>query len=294
MDEYLEAMADDMTKALEALARDLAKIRTGRATPKLVDGVVVNVTAYGATMPLNQLATIQAPDARLLVISPWDKSTVADIERAIRQVVDQAIVSTEVVDIFDAAGIKKPDLSILDDDFLAEVRGMEHPNLALELLKKLLNDELRTRRKTNLVQSRKLAEMLEDAIRRYQNKLLTATEVLEEVIGLAKDIKKADAEGRALGLTDYELAFYHALGDNDSAREVLGTDKLRELAIVLVERVRQTATIDWSLKESVRARMKVMVKRLLRQYGYPPDMQALATETVLQQAELLAEFEVGG
>lgn len=245
-----------------------------------------------------QVAFFQAVNARLQKFEYTGdgegRKTSAEIELAIRQVVDKALVSNQVIDIFDAAGLKKPDLSILSDDFLAEVKGMEHQNLALELLKKLLGDELRARRKTNLVQSRKLADMLEEAIRRYQNKLLTATEVLEELIGLAKDIKKADAEGAALGLTDYEVAFYHALADNESARQVLGTEKLRELAIVLVERVRQNATIDWSIKESVRARMKVMVKRLLRQYGYPPDMQALATETVLQQAELLAEFAVGG
>ncbi len=169
---------------------------------------------------------------------------------------------------------------------------MQHQNLALELLRKLLNDELRSRRKTNLVQSRKLAEMLEDVIRRYKNKHLTNTQVIEELIGLAQDIKKADAEGQKLGLSDYELAFYHALANNKSAQEVLGVDKLRELAIVLVERIRKNTTIDWSLKESVRARMRITVKRLLRQYGYPPDMQALATETVLEQAKLLSEYQV--
>lgn len=279
------------------LGLDNGKTRFNQEVITLGKALALAVPHPQAMAVKERVAFFQAVNARLQKFeytgNGSGRKSSADIERAIRQVVDKALVSDQVIDIFDAAGLKKPDLSILDDDFLAEVKGMEHPNLALELLKKLLNDELRARRKTNLVQSRKLAEMLEDAIRRYQNKLLTATEVLDELIGLAKDIKDADTEGQALGLTDYELAFYHALADNDSARQVLGTDKLRELAIVLVDRIRQTATIDWSLKESVRSRMKVMVKRLLRQYGYPPDMQALATETVLQQAELLAEFEAG-
>jgi type I restriction enzyme R subunit len=241
-----------------------------------------------------QVAFFQAVNARLQKFEyTGEGKSSAEIETAVRQVIDKAIASDQVIDVFDAAGLKKPDISILSDEFLAEVKGMAHQNLALELLRKLLNDELRSRRKTNLVQSRTLAEMLEDAIRRYQNKLLTTTEVIDELIGLARDIKQADAEGEALGLSPYELAFYHALAANQSAQDVLGTEKLRELAIVLVERVKQNTTIDWSIKESVRARMKVMVKRLLRQYGYPPDMQALATETVLEQARLLAEYEAG-
>lgn len=279
------------------LGLDNGKDRFNKEVLTLSKALALAVPQPQAMAVKEQVAFFQAVNARLQKFEysgdGEGRKTSAEIELAIRQVVDKALVSNQVIDIFDAAGLKKPDLSILSDEFLAEVRGMEQQNLALELLKKLLADELRARRKTNLVQSRKLADMLEEAIRRYQNKLLTAAEVLEELIGLAKEIKKADAEGAALGLTDYEVAFYHALADNESARQVLGTEKLRELAIVLVERVRQNATIDWSLKESVRARMKVMVKRLLRQYGYPPDMQALATETVLQQAELLAEFAVG-
>ena len=279
------------------LTLDNGKARFNKETLALSKALALAVPHPKAMAVKERIAFFQALNARLQKFeytgNGGKRKTGAEIETAIRQVIDRALVSEQMIDIFDAAGIKKPDISILDDEFLAEVKGMEHPNLALELLKKLLNDELRARRKTNLVQSRKLAEMLEEAIRRYQNKLLTAAEVLEELIGLAKEIKDADAEGESLGLSDYELAFYHALANNDSARQALGQDKLRELAVVLVDRVRKTATIDWSIKESVRARMKVMVKRLLRQYGYPPDMQALATETVLQQAELLAEFEVG-
>lgn len=237
-----------------------------------------------------KIALFQAVKARLqkFEVTSGGKTT-EEIETAIRQVVDHAITSNQIIDIFGAAGIPKPDISILSDEFLEEVKAMPRKNLAFELLKKLLNDEIQARIRKNIVQSKKLAEMLENAIRRYQNNLITAAEVIQELIELAKDIKKADARGEELGMSEQELAFYDALSNNESARQVLGNDKLRELAIVLVDRVKQNATIDWSIKESVRARITVMVKRLLRQYGYPPDKQAIATETVLQQAQLFTE-----
>lgn len=215
-----------------------------------------------------------------------------EIETAIRQVVDQALVSDAVINIFDEAGIKNPDISIISDDFMAEVRGMEHQNLAVELLQKLLKDEVKARSRTNIVQSRKLSEMLSDSLRRYRNQVVSVTDVLEELLELAKDTKAANARGEEMGLEPYELAFYDALSQNQSAQDVMGVDKLRELAIVLVERIRKNASIDWNLKESVRSRMKVAVKRLLRQYGYPPDMEALAIELVLEQAKVFTEFEV--
>jgi type I restriction enzyme, R subunit len=215
-----------------------------------------------------------------------------EIETAIRQVVDQALVSATVTNIFDEAGFKTPDLSIVSDEFVAELLGMEHKNLAVELLQKLLKDEIKHRSRTNIVQSRKLAEMLDDALRRYRNQVISVIDVLEVLLELAKDTNAANARGEELKLEPYELAFYDALSQNHSAQEIMGVDKLRELAIVLVERIRKNASIDWNLKESVRARMKVAVKRLLRQYGYPPDMEALATELVLEQAKVFTEHEV--
>jgi type I restriction enzyme R subunit len=215
-----------------------------------------------------------------------------EIETAIRQVVDQALVSDTVINIFDEAGIKNPDISIISDEFLEEVQDMEHKNLAVELLKKLLKDEIKAKSRTNIVQSRKLSEMLEDALRRYRNQVISVTDVLQELINLSKDTKAADARGEELGLKPYELAFYDALSQNDSAKDVMGVPKLKDLAIVLVSRIKKNASIDWNLKENARARMKVMVKRLLREYGYPPDMQALAIELVLEQAKVLADFEV--
>ena len=242
----------------------------------------------------DEVAFFQAVKARLAKFDGTGSGrTDEEMETAIRQVIDRALVSEQVVDIFDAAGLKKPDISILSDEFLLEIRGMEHKNLALEVLKKLLNDEIRARAKKNLVQSRKLEEMLEDALRRYHNKAITSAKVIEELIALGKEIRDSDSQAGEMGLSDYEYAFYTAVAHNDSARELMQQETLRELAVVLTERVRQNTSIDWTLKESMRAKLRVIVRRTLRQYGYPPDMQLLATETVLKQAELLAEELVG-
>ena len=236
-----------------------------------------------------EVAFFQAVKARLAKFDGAGLGrTNEEIETTIRQVIDQALVSEKVIDVFDAAGIKKPDISILSEEFLLELKGMEHKNVALEVLKKLLNDEIKSRSKKNLVKSKSLMEMLENAIKKYQNKILTAAEVMEELIELSQEIVNMDAESSELGLTDFEYAFYTAVADNKSAKELMQHDKLRELAIVLTERVKQNASIDWTIKESVRAKLKVIIKRTLRQYGYPPDMQKLATETILKQAELIA------
>ncbi|MDD3884878.1 MAG: type I restriction endonuclease subunit R [Gallionella sp.] len=212
-----------------------------------------------------------------------------ELETTIRQVIDQALVSEKVIDVFDAAGIKKPDISVLSDEFLAELKDFKHKNVALEVLKKLLNDELRVRAKKNLVQSKSLMEMLENVIKKYHNKVLTAAEVMDELIKISKEIVASDAEASHLGLSDFEYAFYTAVANNASAKELMQQDKLRELAVVLTQRVRENASIDWTIKESVKAKLKVIVKRTLRQFGYPPDMQLLATETVLKQAEMIAD-----
>ena len=237
----------------------------------------------------DEVAFFQAVKARLAKFDSTDSgNTNEEIETTIRQVIDKSLVSEQVVDVFDAAGIKKPDISILSEEFLLELKAMEHKNIALEVLKKLLNDELKVRAKTNLVQSKALLEMLETAIKKYQNKILSAAEVMDELIKLSKEIVASDQEAKNLGLSDFEYAFYTAVASNDSARELMKKDQLRELAVVLTQKVRENASIDWTIKESVRAKLKVIVKRTLRQYGYPPDMQALATETVIEQAEKIA------
>ncbi len=216
-----------------------------------------------------------------------------EFETAIKQIVDEALSSDQVIDIFEAAGIDKPEISgleVLSDEFLLDVKGMKHQNLAFELLKKLLNDEIKTRSKTNLVKSKKLLEMLEGSIKRYQNNLLSTAEIIQELINIAKEIKETDKEGERLGLTNDEVAFYNALEVNDSAVQVLGDAQLRDLAREIAEKVKANATIDWTIRESARAKLMVLVKRTLTKWGYPPDKQAKAIETVLKQAELMADF----
>lgn len=235
------------------------------------------------------LAFFQAVKARLAKFERGEGKSKEEMDSAIQQLMDEAVVSDQVVDIFDAAGIKKPDISILSDEFMEEIKGMRHRNLALELLKKILHDEIRTRSRKNLVQSRAFSEMLESAIKRYQNNLLSTAGIIEALIELAKVVKAADQRGEHLGLTEDELAFYDALEVNDSAVQVLGDEQLREIARELVEKVKKKATIDWTVKESVRSGLKVAVKRILRKYGYPPDKQVSATETILKQVELLAD-----
>lgn len=238
----------------------------------------------------DEVAFFQAVKARLCKFDQTGTGrTDEEIETTIRQVIDKALVSEKVIDLFDAAGIKKPDISILSEEFLMELKDMEHKNIALEVLKKLLENEIKVRSKFNVVEGRSLMEMLDGTITRYHNKIITAAEVIDELIKLSKTIVEKDKDAENMGLTTYEYAFYSAVADNESAKELMGKDKLRELAVVLTETIRKNSTIDWTIKENVRAKMKVAVKRLLRRYGYPPDMQQLATETVLKQAERIAE-----
>ncbi|MBF8275617.1 MAG: box helicase [Candidatus Brocadiaceae bacterium] len=223
------------------------------------------------------------------------KRTDEEIETAIRQIVNDAIISKEVIDVFDAAGIRKPDISILSDEFLAEIQGMSRKNLALELLKRLLNDEIKNRKKTNLIQGKKFSELLAAAVKRYQNGLIDSAKIIEELIRLAMDIREADRRGEKLNLCVDELAFYDALADNPTAETVLGDQTLKLIAHELVESVRKNTTIDWQLKDSVQAKLRVLVKRILRKYKYPPDDPATGEYTVsvnkvLDQAELLADF----
>jgi len=222
------------------------------------------------------------------------KSTIAgkekspeDVDAAIRQIISRAVSSSEVVDIFAAAGLKKPDISILSDDFLSEVRGLPQKNLAVELLRKLLNNEIKVRSKKFLIQSKSFADMLEKAILKYQNRAIEAAAVIEELIQLAKAMRQAENRGQDLGLTDDEIAFYDALEVNDSAVKVLGEPTLKAIAHELVQTIRSNVTIDWTEREAVRAKIRVAVKRILRKHGYPPDKQEKATQTVLRQAELL-------
>jgi len=221
--------------------------------------------------------------------APGDARPEEDLDQAVRRIISRAVAPEGVVDIFAAAGLAKPDISILSEEFLAEVRGMPQRNLAVELLQKLLKGELATRRRKNVVQARSFAEMLEQTIRRYQNRAIEAAQVIEELIALAKEMREASARGDTLRLSEDELAFYDALETNDSAVKVLGDETLRAIAQELVQTVRANVTIDWTLRENVRAQLRVLVKRILRKHGYPPDKQEQATRTVLEQAEVLSE-----
>ena len=212
-----------------------------------------------------------------------------ELDTAIRQLVSRAVAPDGVVDIFAAAGLKKPDISILSDDFLQEVRQLPHRNLAVELLRKLLNDEIKLRSKKNVVQAKSFAEMLEKSIRKYQNRMIEAAQVIEELIALAREMQDARKRREKLGLTEDEIAFYDALGVNDSAVQVLGDETLKTIAHELVKAVRKSVTIDWTVRENARAQIRVIVKRILRKYGYPPDKQEKATQTVLEQAEVLCK-----
>lgn len=243
-----------------------------------------------AMMIKEEVAFFQAVKARLAKYDGTKEGeTEKDIDTAIRQIIDKAVVSEGVIDIYKEAGIKNPDISILSDEFLEEVKNIKYKNLSIELLKKLINDEIKVRSRKNIIQGKKLSEMLQEAIRRYQNNLLTSVQVLEELIRIAKEIQKEDKNIKELGLTEEETAFYDALANNESAKNVLGDKVLRQIAQDLVNQVKKNASIDWTIRESVRAKLRILVKRTLRRYNYPPDKQEIATETVLKQAELFTE-----
>jgi type I restriction enzyme R subunit len=293
-EDYFEAETSKKLSMILAAEEHILGLEDGKK--RYINEVTALSKSFAIAIPHEQamdvkeeVAFFQAVKARLAKFNGTGAGkNDEEIETTIRQVIDQALVSEQVIDVFDAAGIKKPDISILSEEFLLELKGMEHKNVAMEVLKKLLNDEIKTRSKKNLVKSKTLMEMLENSIKKYHNKILTAAEVIDELIKISKEIVKMDSEATQLGLSEFEYAFYTAVADNKSARELMAKDKLRELAVILTERVKQNASIDWTIKESVRAKLKVIIKRTLRQYGYPPDMQKLATETVLKQAEMIA------
>jgi type I restriction enzyme, R subunit len=275
--------------ALEhVLAQEDGRERLLASVGALSNAFALAVPHEDALALRDEVAFVQAVRAALPKGGIEGRRGPAEIEYAVRQIVAGAIVSDEVIDVFAAAGLPKPDISILSDEFLAEVRELPQKNLAVELLRKLLTDEIKTRSRRNLVESRAFSEMLERSLRKYQNRAIETAAIIEELIDLAKEIRDANERGEKLGLSDDELAFYDALGTNDSAVAVLGDETLRMIARELVGTVRRNTTIDWAEKESVRAKLRLLVKRVLRKYGYPPDRQEIATRTVLEQAELLS------
>jgi type I restriction enzyme R subunit len=271
------------------LKRENGKDRYLHAVRELSQAFALAVPHAEALRIRDDVAFFQGVQAVLAKRAPGDARPEEEIDHAVRQIISRAVAPAGVMDIFAAAGLPKPDISILSDEFLSEVRGMPHKNLAVETLRKLLQGEVRIRRRKNVVQGRSFAEMLERTIRRYQNRAIEAAQVIEELIGLAKEMREAEGRGEALGLSEDEIAFYDALETNDSAVKVLGDATLRAIARELVAAVRANVTIDWTLRENVRAHLRVLVKRILRKHGYPPDKQEKATQTVLEQAEVLSQ-----
>jgi len=269
------------------LAQQDGKARLLRAVTDLSQAFALAVPHEETFRVRDDVGFFQAVRSVLAKNTPGEQKTDEELDHAIRQIISKAVASDEVVDIFAAAGLKKPDLSILSDEFLAEVRGMPQRNLAVELLRKLLAGEIKVRSKRNVVQARSFADLLEQAIKKYQNRAIETAQVIEELIGLAKHMRSAHTRGETLGLTEDELAFYDALETNDSAVKVLGEPTLTKIARELAEMVKKNVTIDWTVRENVRAQLRVLVKRILRKYGYPPDKQEKATQTVLEQAEVL-------
>jgi type I restriction enzyme R subunit len=272
------------------LAQEDGKARLLRAVTELSQAFALAVPHEAALEIRDDVGFFQAVRSVLAKGTPSDRRTDEELDHAIRQIVARAVASDEVIDIFAAAGLRKPDISILSDEFLAEVRGMPQRNLAVELLRKLLAGEIRSRSRRNVVQARSFADLLEQSLRRYQNRAIETAQVIEELIALAADMRAANARGVELGLTEDELAFYDALETNDSAVAILGEPELLAIARELTASVRANVTIDWTIRDNVRAQLRVLVKRILRKHGYPPDKQEKATRTVLEQAEVLSEM----
>ena len=271
------------------LAQNNGKDRFVSAARDLSRAFALAVPHEEALRIRDDLAFFQAIQAVLVKRAQGDSHSDEELDSAVRQIVSRAVASEEVVDIFAAAGLKRPDVSILSDEFLAEVQNMPHRNLAVELLQKLIRGELSIRRSKNVVQARSFVELLEQTLRRYENRSIEAAQVIEELIQMARELREAGERGEKLGLSDDELAFYDALETNDSAVQVLGDETLRDIARELVRTVRNNVTIDWTLREDARANLRRLVRRLLRRHGYPPDKQERATQTVLEQAEVLSE-----
>jgi type I restriction enzyme R subunit len=271
------------------LKQNQGKERFLQAVLELTHAFSLCPTTDQAKLIAKDLGLFQDVKSVILKMNFSETKSVSDREYAIRQLVSEAIGGSEIIDILKITGMESQNISILSDEFLLEVKGMKQKNFALELLKKLLNDEIKIKFKRNIVKTRKFSELLKEAITRYQNRLIQTVEVVEELLKIAKEIKNAEKDGEKFGLTEEENAFYDALSFNDGAKEALGDDKLREIARLLTEKIRNSVTIDWQFRESVRAKLRLEVKKILQKYGYPPDLQKEATETVLLQAEAISE-----
>ena len=290
---WVEGSATERLSLLPAAQEHRLAQREGKA--RLAEVVSALTKAFALAVPhrdalkiRDEVAFFQAVNAALSKRAQAEAGPVEEVEHALRQIVSRAVVSEGITDLFAAAGLGRPDISILSDEFLEEVRGLPQKNLAVEVLRKLLRGEVRKRRRKNVVEARSFAEKLEETLTRYRNRAVEAAQVIEELIAIARQMREADRRGEELDLGEEELAFYDALGTNESAVQVLGDETLRRIALELTETVRKSATVDWTLRESARANLRRLVKRVLRKHGYPPDRQEKATRTVIEQAEALS------
>ncbi len=282
-------------------ARETTEDGEKRAHRRFNDAVLVLSKAFAlaaasdaARAIRDEVGFFQTVRAALAKSAPGTGKSSAERDLAVQQIVSRAVVSTEIVDILEAAGLNTPDISILSDEFLAEIQGMEKRNLAMEALRKLINGELHSRSRVNVVETRAFSQRLEEAIARYHSNAITTAEVLLELIELARELRAAHQRGEEEGLSQEEIAFYDALAQNESAVEVMGNEPLRVIAHELLTSLKSSVSVDWQHRESARARMRVLVKRILRKYGYPPDLQDAAVQTVLQQAEALSATWAAG
>jgi type I restriction enzyme R subunit len=299
--DYSAFFSESPTARLTTMAQAVNHILEGREQKRnrFIEATTTLGRAYSLATPHEDALSIrqevgffQAVKAALVKTSttpaPRRGRSLEDVDREVQAIVDRAVAPEGVVDLFALAGLERPDISILSDEFLLEVRALPQKNVAVELLRRLIEDEIRARRRRNLIQSRSFADMLRKAMKRYNKQEESAVQIINRLIELAREMREAQRRGEELGLSDDELAFYDALEVNDSAVAVLGDETLKEIAQMLVKQVRANVSIDWTLKESAQAKMRVTVKRILRKYGYPPDKQKRATETVVAQAELLS------
>ncbi|MEK6927039.1 MAG: DUF3387 domain-containing protein [Nanoarchaeota archaeon] len=265
------------------------KDRFLRHSKKLIESFALAVPNEKAMEIKEEIGFFQLIKSRIMKITLVKGKESEELDTAIRQIVSKAVISDRVIDIFESVGLNKPNLAILSEDFLAEVKDMPQKNLAFEALKKLLLDEIKLISRKNVVKGRSFMELLDKTIKKYTSKAVETAQVIEELITLAKQINKDSEEGKKLGLSEDEIAFYDALEVNDSAVKVLGEPTLRKIAREIYETIRNNVKIDWTLRESIQAQLRISVKKILRKYGYPPDKQQIATETVLKQAEVIAK-----